>query len=411
MRTGEDELDGWLERPLPGTPLAALVQERLAALPLDEAEVQRAADRAMRRLGARPRARWRAVAVSVGLAAAASLAFALWPRPPDRPPIEWTVRPAALGAMAAEVEAAADPEALAAALLEQGRGEEAAEIYRWLLALDPAGPSAARWQQGLVQALIAAEDREAAWTEALALRDRYGAGSGWAAHWGSAGDLVTDVLEEQALYWHGAGRKPVQPALLERAGVAYEMYLADLPAGPQDADVRYAYGELLYSSERFDEAWEQYHAVVERHPDSKRAQFCAESAVHAADKLAASHPGEQWLSLWEERLVESVDTLGELAIDDPRLALFEYKAAWLLGERGDHGRSREHFDRVIELSPDSREAQLAANLIVDSLVAEGAWGPLAARAQSWLEQGWADEELRARLELVLQEAARPEPVP
>jgi hypothetical protein len=408
MRTDEDELDGWLERPLPGTPLAALVQERLAAMPLDEAEVQEAAARAQRRLGDRPRARWKPVVLSVGLALAASLAFALWPRPPDRPEIEWTVQPASLGAVAAEVEASEDPEALAASLLEQGRAADAAEIYRWLLARDPAGPQSARWQERLVYALIEGGDREAAWTEALALHDRYGSGTAWATHWGSPGTLVTDVLKEQALHWHIAGRKPPQPALLDRAGVAYEMYLTDVPAGPQDDEMRYSYGELLYSSERFDEAWEQYRDVVARHPDSQRANFCAESAVHAASQMASRQPGEQELSAWEARFVESVDALEALQMDDPRLAKFEYQAAFLLGERGMEAESREHFDRVIELDPGSREAQYAADLIVDSLVAEGAWEPLAARARSWLEAGWPDEELKARLWAALEEAAKHE---
>lgn len=398
-----DELDDWLAAPLAGTPLHREAQAALDRMPVNEDDVRRLADRAGTRIRRSERPRWRTTAAVVSLLAAAAL-FAVWPRAPERPELTFTVAPAPLGDTRAEVDAATDPEALAARWAANGRATDAVEVYRWLLADDPMSPDAARWQGALVEALTVA-DPEAAWVETLALRDRYGAGSSWAAHWGTS-DIVETTLRGQAGHWHRQAMKTESAETLDRAGVAYETYLADWPAGPNDAEVRYGYGELLYRANRLDEAWEQYHAVVREHPDSARAKFCAASAVQAAEQLAGDSVDGGPLGVWDQRLIVSTDDFSDQYPDEPRAAILQYRAAFLLRTHGDAVAAREHFDRVIAIAPTSREAPFAANLILDDLGAEKAWAQIATRAQSWLDAGWPDADLRAELEAWLVEAAR-----
>ena len=75
--------------------------------------------------------------------------------------------------------------------------------------------------------LYRANRLDEAWEQYHAVvRDRYGAGSSWAAHWGTS-DIVETTLRGQAGHWHRQAMKTESAETLDRAGVAYETYLAD----------------------------------------------------------------------------------------------------------------------------------------------------------------------------------------
>ncbi len=359
-----DKTDPFLSGIAPNTPLYEDMEAMIDAgdVPVDDSELDRVTAATMARLSPQqPRRRpvW-ALLAALGIAAVGVLS---WPSA-DTPIAQ--VDAARFDDVRAALETeSAGPLALVDTWIDDGDTQRAVLMLEYLQLSNP--DEAIDYQNRIIQAWRDAGDLREEWAAVQVLRDRFGAQA----------DGVEAAMRRIAVTLHMAGRD--DPDFLQEAGVAYELYLSDFPAGPHDYDVRYAYAEMLYKQARYDEAYEQYHTVAKRDPEGKRSQFCAESAIFAADQMVALNENDP---VWTRHLIEAADLYLRHWPDDPKVANVRYKAAYAAHSTGDLKDARTRFDAVIRHDPGAPTASLALDLIIDSYVVESDWS---AMADVWLE--------------------------
>lgn len=285
-------------------------------------------------------------------------------------------------------------ERLADTYLEQGRTEEAVVMLRRLIAEDPGGAKAPALQSQVASALRRMGDDEAALESLLRLRKDYGPGSSWARQHAADREVLEEAtrlydegLRAFATDMHDRARKlragPQAQEATRLAEAAYAAWLGDLSGSPRSYDMRYAYGELLYGMKRFEEAHEQYVAVVETDPKGKHSQFCAESAIFAAQELAKGETKPKVegtepvdLTRWEQAEMDDIARYVTHYPEAEPVRKMLYRSAWLLYERNHFKESSTRFRQVIAMEPGSAEAAQGGELILDSLALVEDWDTL-----------------------------------
>jgi len=373
-----DELDDWLDDVDDGGPLFEAVAARVETLAVDEAEVERVARRVERRATSKRSRAWWILPVLGGLAAAAILARVVPPReaaPPD------------LDAPPQVVEGLrADPPQTREAPLQAPRPPVAA--------VEGLESDAVRRERERIEALFARGAVAEAVSATLDFVERFGPGTDGASRHGSAGHhaLTAELLRKAAVRAHRHAHAESDEALLAQAGVAYERYLADFAEPEHESGIRYAYGELLYREERFDEAWEQYTRVAED-VDHDKARFCGESAIRAADAMRRLDDSEEW----RDRFVASVDTYVAAWPDDAKVPKLQYQAAYAVYESEGSVEAIERMSALAVDAPDTTEGGWAANLALDGYVTAGDFAGAAEFAEAFLALEGVPGDVRAEI--------------
>jgi tetratricopeptide (TPR) repeat protein len=296
---------------------------------------------------------------------------------------------------------------LATTYMENGQWEEAVATYRRLIAEDPQNARDPEYQHEIVQAYQKMGNSEATFAEVDRMLKTYGPNTAWARANASDQEAIRRAQEkierdllQVATYHHDRGRKlhgPEQASSFDLAYRAYTVYLGEFPDSTHSYDVHYQFAELLYKIEKYDEAYVQYVAVVEMDANGKHSKFCAESAIFAADEMVkeeqAANPtrsssGVEPIALtdWETKLVESCDRYARLYPHDDKVRNIIYKSAYLLYHKHQLEKSADRFRTVIEMEPQSDEAEKAAHLILDSFVLTEDWGNLKKNSKFFHDQ-------------------------
>ena len=174
---------------------------------------------------------------------------------------------------------------------------------------------------------------------------------------------------------------PARERILRTTMVGYAAWLGRHGDDPRAGAMHFAYAELLSETQRLDEAYVHYGAVVLHPADPKQAYRAAESAVRAAEQVVrrqaeeGSHPTDPapGATEWEEKLVLAVDQA--LAHDPDRAdaASMSYKAGFTLYATGEHERAIGWFQDVMDRDPYGEQAKLASHLIMDSFSQREDW--------------------------------------
>lgn len=300
---------------------------------------------------------------------------------------------------------------LASTYVEQGKFENAVQMYRRLIAENPQDPGAPDFQNEIISAYTKMGRKEDTIAEIDRLLKTYGKDSSWAKANASnqeavkgASEMIEKNLRVVATNYHneakklGAGAQAATTyGLAERA---YRVYLDEFPDSKYSYDVRYAFSELLYKVKKYDEAYDQYMKVVQTDPKGQHSQFCAESAIFAADEMlkrekasgatGGPDPGKKTeavaLSDWEKKSLAALDQYAKLYPESPKTRNIIYKSAYLLYNKNQFKEASERFNVVIKMDPKSREAEQAANLILDSFALVEDWENLKTNAKFYYTQ-------------------------
>lgn len=369
-----DDLDQWIADADERGPLFEAARARIDAIEVDESRVDAIARRVERRVAGR---RWWIPLVVAGLAAAVALAWVLTnaARAPDDQAL------------------VTSPDARDASPTAPGAPKTFPEP-RVAVAATDAEAAAVDALRDQIHARLASGDVAGGITAALDFAQQYGPRSAWATDHGSPAHLASTakLLRKAAVLAHGHARAQDDSEVLQQASVAYELYLSDFAEPEHETNVRYAYGEMLYEEERFDEAWEQYTAVA-RDQDHDKAKFCARSAVFAAEAMRKEDDDPD---LWRERLVDSVDAYVEAWPDDDAVVKMKYKAAFAVYEMDSYA-SIDRFEALATEAPETTEGGYAANLALDGYVIARDFGGAAEFAASFLTLEDVPEPLRAEI--------------
>ena len=304
---------------------------------------------------------------------------------------------------------------LAGMYFEQGKFDQAVDTYRRLILEDPSSEDNPEYQTEIISAYrkIGQKERTLEETDRL-LRD-YGKNSAWARANASNPNAVKDAqskielnLRKVATDYHKEaqqlekGRHGDAAKVYDLARQAYATYLGEFETSEHVYEVRYSYGELLYKVKDYEGAYEQYMKVVEIDPKGKHSRFCAESAIFAAEEKVKQEGGGDAsgkqtadakttrepiaLTEWEQRLVDSCNLYAKLYPNDKKVRNIIYKSAYLLYNKYQFENAAEQFKVVIQMDPSSKEAEQAANLILDSFVVRENWQALKDNAKFYYDQ-------------------------
>jgi len=298
---------------------------------------------------------------------------------------------------------------LASTYFEQGKFEQCIQTYRRLIAEDPQSAKAPDYQNEIIQAYQKIGRKQDTLNEIKRLLDTYGKNSAWARANSADQDAITEAttyiekaLRTVAINNHndakklGTGRTAREAYSL--AEKAYTVYLQEFPASKYSYDIRYAFGELLYKLKKYDQAYDQYMKVVQTDPKGKHSRFCAESAIFAADKMIAvekkagripkARTKTERLEMvqWEQNLLKACDQWSQLFPDDKKTRNILYKSAYLLYNKNQFKEASDRFRTVIGMNPGSKEAEQAANLILDSFNLVEDWKNLKDVAKAFYDQ-------------------------
>ncbi|MSQ03361.1 MAG: tetratricopeptide repeat protein [Myxococcales bacterium] len=299
---------------------------------------------------------------------------------------------------------------LASTYFEQGKFEQAIQTYRRLITEKPDAAQAPDYQNEIIQCLTKMGKKEDTIQEIDRLRTQYGKSSSWARANASnteavksAGEFIEKNLRTVATNYQLEGNKLTgegQKRVRGLAEGAYATYLDEFPDSKYSYDMRYAYGELLYKLKKFDIAYGQYMKVVAMDPKGQHSKFCAESAIFAADEFVRKEsrasgggpdPGANKdaidLSAWEKKLLTALDQYTKLYPDDgTKVRSMIYKSAYLLYNKNQFKEASDRFRVVIGMDPKSREAEQAAELILDSFTLVSDWTNLKEVAKAFYDQ-------------------------
>lgn len=301
---------------------------------------------------------------------------------------------------------------LATMYFEQGKFEETIRTYRRLINENPQSPDNPEYQAEIIKAYKKIGKKEETLQEIDRLLKTYGKQSAWARANASNQDAVKSAedsieknLRQVAVEYHNEARKlgnnsgaKETYALAEQA---YTVYLQEFPDSSHAYEVRYAFGELLYKLKKYDGAYEQYMKVVEIDPKGKHSRFCAESSIFAAEEMIKADGGAemnrtsgkvdknvqpQELSPNEQKLIDACAQFAKLFEGDPKTKNAIYKSGYLLYNKYRFAEAADQFNLVIKMDPKSKEAETAANLILDSFAIKEDYSNLKKNAKIYYEQ-------------------------
>ena len=299
---------------------------------------------------------------------------------------------------------------LATTYFEQGKFEQCVQTYRRLIAEDPQSKDAPDYQNEIIGAYMKMGKKQETVAEIDRLLKTYGKNSAWARANASnpdslktAAGYIEKNLRKVAINYHDEAKKlGTGSAARETYALAYKaysVYLQEFPDSQYSYDVRYAFGELLYKIKKYDEAYTQYMKVVELDPKGKHSEFCSESAIFAADEMmkreknaggSAPNPGKATESIplteWETKSLAALDQYSKLFPASDKTKNIIYKSAYLLYNKNHFKDASDRFRVVIGMDPSSKEAEQAANLILDSFALVEDWSNLKDVSKAFYDQ-------------------------
>jgi tetratricopeptide (TPR) repeat protein len=299
---------------------------------------------------------------------------------------------------------------LATTYFEQGKFEQCVQTYRRLIAEDPQSENAPDYQNEIVGAYLKMGKKQETVAEIDRLLKTYGKNSAWARANASNPDALKTAagyieknLRKVAINYHDEAKKLGKGAAAREsyalAYKAYSVYLSEFPDSQYSYDVRYAFGELLYKIKKYDEAYSQYMKVVDIDKKGKHSEFCSESAIFAADEMikrekkaggSAPNPGKATeaieLTEWEGKLLAALDQYSTLFPASDKTKNIIYKSAYLLYNKNHFKEASDRFRVVIGMDPSSKEAEQAANLILDSFALVEDWKNLKDVSKAFYDQ-------------------------
>jgi TolA-binding protein len=294
---------------------------------------------------------------------------------------------------------------LADIYFEQGKFEQGIQTYRRLIAEDPNGAKAPDYQNEIILAYQKLGMKRERRAELQRLLSTYGKSSAWSrmlrpeAEVRDAQTLIEKNLRTVALNAHvdakklGTGREAKEAYKL--AGWGYSTYLKEFPDNKHSYEMRYAFGEVLYKIKKYDEAYEQYMKVVAMDRNGKHTRFCAESAIFAAEQVikkqgSGGKPTSKTepapLTDWETKLIAACDQWQQLFPAEKNTRKIIYKSGYLLYNKNHFKAASDRFRVVIGMDPKSKEAEQAANLILDSFALVEDWQNLRDVSKAFYDQ-------------------------
>jgi len=294
-------------------------------------------------------------------------------------------------------------------LFDTGRDPEAQLVHRQLLAIHGDAPAAVLDQTRLLVLAQRGGRRRELLSEARQLveafqrvRARNGPNAVAAAtdeKYDEASRLAEETLRNLAVQIHNEARKTHLDETWTAARALYANDLALFPEAPDAGDLRFFYGELLYSRGAKAEAADQYEEVVRRDLASRtpgrwlqKAAWSAvlsrnEAMLHGAaeQKDTGERRAQRQLSAEEKKLAGACRLYLQALPEGPHAVEVAFKLGRLEYVSGDYPSAQRHLSFIALSHPEHELAEYAANLVLDIENLRGEWEGVRRWALRFLE--------------------------
>ncbi len=286
------------------------------------------------------------------------------------------------GRILGEDKAPREVEKLAYYYSDKGEKDKAAMLFKQLIALNRMGPKAYEYQFQIVNNYLNVANNQKFKEELYVLIKNYGPKSEWRKENQSNKTVMEasyktteNFLKTYTLQHHQSAQNSRGKFSQQQAADGYKLYLSEYQDSPNYADMMFFYGELLYDMEKFGEAAQQYAWVAKNAPQSKYGSKAAMNMILGLEKNLPS----------EEQMQARVGQTTEPLELDPRVKQFVENGEWYLKsfQKADKnvelrfkiGRlyylsnhfpeAEKVFKEVVQNFPRSKQAEYAANLLLD----------------------------------------------
>ena len=280
-------------------------------------------------------------------------------------------------------------------LFDTGRDPEAQLVHRQLLAIHGDAPAAVLDQTRLLVLAQRGGKRRELLAEARQLvqsfdrvRGRTDAGAGDPdERYQEAHRLGEETLRNLAVQIHNEARKTQLEETWSAARALYANYLTLFPAAGDAYDLRFFYGELLYSRGLKAEAADQYEEIVRQDGKAKKPgrwlQKAAwsgvlsrnEALLHGAseEKDTGERRAQRPLSAEEKKLAGACRLYLEALPEGPHAVEVAFKVGRLEYVSGDYEAAQKHLSWIALVHPEHELSEFAANLVLDMENMRGNW--------------------------------------
>jgi TolA-binding protein len=302
-------------------------------------------------------------------------------------------------------------EMLAEQLERQGKLEEAVDVWGYLQthwALDPKNPV---YQAKVAEAWLRLSGNDQSRYQAAMkeLSERYSDGSAWYVAnrmnpeaIAQARSYIETSLAQVATEYYALAQESQNVEDFARAADKFREFLEEYPFGANYNDYEWYYASALYDSNQFDASLLAYDQVVKNdkspYRDGARYQTLQARrqivlsrygkledvpAGQTLERTATTDFGKQVLvyaiSDEQKAFILSCDDVLDREFTDPDIAkqlddaraAYSYIPAQILYNHGRYEEARARLERVIDRFPKTKEAGLAAQVLVNSYVNEG----------------------------------------
>ncbi|MCM2282474.1 MAG: tetratricopeptide repeat protein, partial [Bdellovibrionaceae bacterium] len=291
-------------------------------------------------------------------------------------------------------------ERLAYIYADSGNRVAANFVFKHLIGQNPTGERAADYQYQVILTYATADQRQFR-EELVTWLDMFGPASQWATVNAKNQKLVEDVaklqettLRNHVLQMHQTAQNSRAEFSQAQANAGYALYMKHFLESPNAPEMQFFHGELLFDMNKYEEAARVYLWSAEKDPKGKYHEKAVTNAVLALEK---DLPAAQAIDAKRGNSIEKMPL-------DPEVVRFE-KAALKYFEIAPKGEnvsdirrrlgvlyySYNHFDRAIDIfedilktEPNSQNAEIAGNLLLDIYKLKGDMMGLTDRANQLL---------------------------
>jgi cellulose synthase operon protein C len=293
--------------------------------------------------------------------------------------------------------------------LENGAFGKASATYQKLIKLDPDNLRNAIYQARIVDLTARSGDKKKTIAQTEELKRIYEKAKVQLASGGlkgeeltqaqedvgEAGEMAESTVRRLAQFWNREAKKTRQDRVFEDTKAMYELYLALFPESEAAYEVRFQLGDVLYKLEAFDQAANSYKAVVLLNPKGQYVVDAATDNVLAVEehirdlRLKSPKPADkpQPIDPQHQRLIEACDRYIQYVPPEKatKLVAVKFKAARIFYEYSHYDDALRRFEDIIVSHPAAEQAEVAANLAMDTHNLREDWKALYAASNRYLQ--------------------------
>jgi len=303
-------------------------------------------------------------------------------------------------------------EALAELYWEQGQFADSSRVYKKVIAQNMDSPRICEWQNKIVRNTLSAGNKRDQVQEIERLGKVYDVVAQMKNvkkdQLEECRNTFHDTTKELALIWHKEAQKTKNSDTYALDKFVYKVFLDHFPKDKDAYEMAFYYGELLWTLENWKDAADQYTKVVEMNPSGKYVKDAAYAAVLAwknalnvddhehedevkadQDKLKEREGKKKIEAMeipeYQKKMIGAFDTYIKYVPDAPELVTIKYRKARIYYEYNHFDEAAKLFEDIVRKYPKHELAIYSANLLLDSLNAQGKTKEVVAWVDKFLE--------------------------